>query len=282
MPLGAAPREIIVQLRQRTKQRWAHVQENTRRCFGMDCIVLLGETKALMVAEVYSLPSPTVMQSFSKSHLHLPSSHAELHAHWRHWATAWQKLILKHGFLLQLPWKKPLHLQGRRSPNNLLVLFLLLLLQLFKKLFFFLLSLLIFVGLELCILLLLILMWRMLSLSKIHSFSQVLSGYWSSAVYTQLHVHTQRDTCSFTGDDYAVISIRLCNHLLFVYTHRTKYTITVTWLKTLLSQILNFYSCTLWHQIGEVAENSKTWISLVKEYRKKISLSFSISQRSKK
>lgn len=54
----------------------------------MDCIVLLGETKALMVAEVYSLPSPTVMQSFSKSHLHLPSSHAELHAHWRHWATA--------------------------------------------------------------------------------------------------------------------------------------------------------------------------------------------------
>lgn len=47
----------------------------------------------------------------------------------------------------------------------------------------------------------------------------------------------------------------LCNHLRFVCNTEKKYTITVTWLKNLLSQILNFYSCTLYHQIGEVAKN---------------------------
>lgn len=124
-------------------------------------------------------------------------------------------------------------------------------------------------------------MWRMLSLSKIHSFGQVLYGYWSSAVYTVACTHTkryvqfhQRWLCSH--QHMSVWSPSVCVYL------RIKYTITVTWLKTLLSQILNFDSCTLWHQIREVAENSKTWISLVEEYRKKISLSFSISERSKK
>lgn len=53
----------------------------------MDCIVVLGEPKALMAAEEF-LPPTTVTQPFSKSHLHLPSSHAELHAYWRHWTTA--------------------------------------------------------------------------------------------------------------------------------------------------------------------------------------------------
>lgn len=43
----------------------------------MDCTVLPGEAKALIVAEEF-LPSPTATQPFSKFHLHLPSSHAEL------------------------------------------------------------------------------------------------------------------------------------------------------------------------------------------------------------
>lgn len=72
---------------------------------------------------ISSLPLPNVTQRGSKSHLHLPSSHAEFHAHWRHWATARLKLILKHGFLLQLHWKKTLNLQGRTSPRTFLFCF---------------------------------------------------------------------------------------------------------------------------------------------------------------
>lgn len=72
---------------------------------------------------ISSLPLPNITQRGSKSHLHLPSSHAGFHAHWRHWATARLKLILKHGFLLQLHWKKTLNLQGRTSPRTFLFCF---------------------------------------------------------------------------------------------------------------------------------------------------------------
>lgn len=154
---------------------------------------------------VSSLPSPSVTWPFSKSCLHLPSSHAELHAYWRHWATAWLKSILKQGFLLQLPYKN-IAFTGtevsQQSPRSVSLA----LITVFLKLFFFLLCLFIFVGLELCISLLLILMWRMLSLSKIHSFGQVLYGHWSSAAYTVACAHTKRYVQLHMRDDHVVIS----------------------------------------------------------------------------
>lgn len=114
----------------------------------MDCTVLPGEAKALIVAEEF-LPSPTVTQPFSKFHLHLPSSHAELLEALGYSMT---EVNIKTASL-----KKTIAFTGQRSSNNLFVLFFLLLSQFLKKLFFFLLSILIFIGVELCILLLLIL-----------------------------------------------------------------------------------------------------------------------------
>lgn len=85
--------------------------------------------------------------------------------------------------------KKTIAFTGTEISKNLLVLFFLLLLQFFKNIFFSLLSLLIFVGLKQCILLLLILMWRMCKISLRHSFGQVLYGYQSSATYTVVCIH---------------------------------------------------------------------------------------------
>lgn len=140
---------------------------------------------------ISSLPLPNITQRGSKSHLHLPSSHAGFHAHWRHWATARLKLILKHGFLLQLHWKKTLNLQGRTSPRTFLFCFSCCC-YIFFFFFFFpsLLFLLIFEGLKQCILILLIPMWRMWSLSQRFSLGQVLYGYQSSATCSFVHMHT--------------------------------------------------------------------------------------------